>query len=174
MEIVREGQFVAFARFIDGGGSCDAEGRAFASEPDVTCLLFDTLPEARGFCEERVQQAPSIQFDIFDSTGRVNPPLLVIVHPSRAAAFDGNPRGMRIRKRWAIALAIGAVGLFWFDYWKSGGLLILPTILGINMLLAAARLIQINAAYADSERRRRVRLAQIEADGTKAATGNSV
>ena len=60
---------------------------------------------------------------------------------------------MRIRKRAAIALTIGALALFWFDYWKSGGLLILPTILGINMIIIAARLIQLNASHAHAERR---------------------
>jgi hypothetical protein len=167
MEIVRPGQFVAFSRFIDGGGSCDAAGRTFASASDVTCLLFDSLADARGFCDEHVQQAPSIRFEIFDSTGRVNPPLLVVVHPSRVAGLDGNPRALRNRRRWAIALAIGAPGLFWFDYWKSGGLLILPTIVGINMLLVAARFLQLNAAYADAERRRRERLVQIEGQRAK-------
>lgn len=161
-EIVRRGQFVAFSRFVDGGGLCDAEGRVFPSESEVTCLLFEDFAEARRFCEARVQHCRSVAFDIFDSTGRVNPPLLVVVHPSRAAVLDGNPRQARIRKRSAAALAAGALPLFWYDYWSSGGLLILPTILGINMLLAAARLVQLTAAYADAERRRLERLRQVE------------
>ena len=170
-EIIGDGQFVAFSRFLDGGGSCDADGRPFASESDVACLLFDDFAEARRFCEAGVQQAPAIAFDIFDATGRVNPPLLIVVHPSRAAALDGNPRHARIRTRWAAALATGALPLFWLDYWTSGGLLIIPTILGINLLLAALRLVQLNAAYADAERRRLERLARIEADRRENVTG---
>lgn len=121
-DLIRDGQFAAFSRFLDGGGSCDADGRPFASEADVACLLFDDVADARRFCEQRVQQAPSIAFDIFDAAGRVNPPLLIVVHPSRAAALDGNRRHARIRKRWAAALAAGAMPLFWLDYWTSGGL----------------------------------------------------
>ena len=163
-EIVRPGQFVAFSKHIDSGGPCDPSGRPFASTAEIACLLFDRLDEARGFCEERVLHAPSVRFDVYDSAGRTSPPLLTIVHPSRIATLDGNPRGMRMRKRAAIALTIGAFALFWFDYWKSAGLLILPTILGINMILIAARLIQLNASHAHAERERRERLAQAAAD----------
>jgi hypothetical protein len=157
-EIVRPGQFVGFSKHIDSGGPCDGSGRPFASTADIACLVFDRLEEARGFCEERVLHAPSVRFDVYDSAGRTHPPLLTIVHPTRVATLDGNPRGTRLRKRGAIALTAGAVALFWFDYWKSEGLLILPTILGINMILIAARLIQLNASHAHAERERLDRL----------------
>jgi hypothetical protein len=159
-EIIRPGQFVAFSKHIDSGGPCDAAGRPFASSGEITCLTFDGLEEARAFCEDGALHAPSVRFDIYDSEGRTNPPLLTIVHPSRIGTLEGNPRGIRIRKRAAIALTIGALALFWFDYWKSAGLLILPTILGINMIIIAARLIQLNASHAHAERQRLERLAQ--------------
>lgn len=161
-EIIRAGQFAAFSKHLDGGASCDADGRLFASVADATCLVFDSLAECRAFCEESVQAAPSVRFEIFDSAGRTNPPILIIVHPSRISTLDANPRGMRIRKYAAIALALGALPLFLFDYWMSRGLMIFPTVLGINMILIAARLIQLNASYADAERRRRARLAQVD------------
>jgi hypothetical protein len=160
--IIRPGQFAAFSKQIDGGGSCDAEGRPFASSADVTCVLFDRLQDARAFCEARVQVLPSLRFEIFDSAGRTNPPILIVVHPSRTSTLDANPRGMRARKVAAIVLAVGAVPLFLLDYLKSGGLMIFPTVLGINMILIAARLMQLNASYADAERRRRARLAQVD------------
>jgi hypothetical protein len=164
-EIVRGGQFVAFARFLDGGGSCDADGRPFASDDEITCLLFDDFAAARRFCERQVQQFPMLAFDILDSTGRLQPPVLVVVHPSRAAVLDGNPRQASIRKRVAAALAAGALPLFWFDYASSGRLILLPTIVGINMIVAAARLLQLNAGHADAERRRLARLEHIESAG---------
>jgi hypothetical protein len=39
--------------------------------------------------------------------------------------------------------------------------MIFPTMLGINMIRIAARLIQLNAAYADAGRRRRERLEEV-------------
>jgi hypothetical protein len=164
-EIIREGQFVAFSRFVEGGGSCDAEGRPFASDDEITCLLFDDFAAARQFCERQVQQFPMLAFDILDSTGRLQPPVLVVVHPSRAAVLDGNPRQASIRKRVAAALAAGALPLFWFDYASSGRLILLPTIVGINMIVAAARLLQLDAGHAEAERRRLERLEHIERAG---------
>ena len=170
-EIVRPGQFVGFSKHIDSGGPCDAAGRPFGSSGEIACLTFDRLEEALGFCGQRVLGAPSVRFDVYDSKGRAHPPLLTIVHPSRVAALDGNPRGIRIRKRAAIALTLAALGLFWFDYSASRGMLILPTILGINMILIAARLIQLNASHLHAERERRERLAQ--ANNSQFPTPNS-
>jgi len=159
-EIIRPGQYVAFSKIIDSGGSCDQDGRPFASAADATCLLFDSLTEARTFCEEQVTRAPAVRFEIFDSAGRRDPALFVIVHPSRIAALEGNPSGMRVRKWAASALLVGAVPLFWYDYQHDQGMLIFPTVLGINMVIIAARLMQLNGAYAHAERLRQKRLAE--------------
>jgi hypothetical protein len=159
-EIVHPGQYVVFSKTIDTGASCDAEGQPFASVEDATCLIFDGLKAARAFCEEQVVQAPRVRFDIFDSTGRANAPLLVIVHPSRAAKLEGNPRGIRVRTRAAVALMTVAAALFWYDYQHDKGVLIFPTIIGINLVVVAARLIQLNGSYAHAERHRQQRLAE--------------
>ena len=67
---------------------------------------------------------------------------------------------MRVRARGAVALTFVAAGLFWFDYRHDQGVLIFPTIIGINLIVIAARLIQLNASYAHAERQRRQRLAE--------------
>ena len=157
-DIIRPGQLVAFSKNIDSGAPCDAAGVPFASPESLTCVIFDSLAEADAFCTESVQRVPTLRFDVFDSVGRALPPLLTIVHPSRVATLDGNPRSARINKWASIALVVAAPILFWVDWWKYDGLLILPTILGINMLIIAARLIQLNGAHATAERARRERL----------------
>jgi hypothetical protein len=154
------GQFVAFAKHVDSGASCDADGQPFAAAADATCVVFDSLDEACRFCDERVRAVPSIGFEVFDSAGRLNPPLLVIVNPARQHVLAGNVRAQRIRKYAAVVLALGALPLFWFDYATDRGVLVLPTIIGINMLVAAARLMQINSGVKESERVRKERLAR--------------
>jgi hypothetical protein len=161
-EIIRPGQFVAFSKDVETGASCDVSGGAIRTPDELACLMFDSLPDAEAFCRERVERVPALRFDVFDSAGRALPPLLTIVHPSRVAGLDGNPRSARINVWGAIGLAAAAPVLFWLDWWKYDGLLILPTILGINMLIIAARLIQLNAAHASSERERRARLRDYE------------
>jgi hypothetical protein len=157
-DIIRPGQFVAFSKHIDSGAPCDTGGVPFELAESVACIIFDNLAEAEAFCTERVLRVPTLRFDVFESTGRTQPPLLTVVHPSRIATLDGNPRSARINKWASIVLVIAAPILFWIDWWKYDGLLILPTILGINMLIIAARLIQLNGAHASAERARRERL----------------
>jgi hypothetical protein len=164
-EIIRPAQFVAFATDLDNEAPCDPSGTPFVSADAVTCMIFDSLPEARRFCRESADHAPAVRFDIFDSSGRSSPPLLTIVHPSRVATLDGNPRAARRNMIGALALVSCAPILFWIDWAKYDGVLILPTILGINMIIIAARLVQLNGAHATAARTRRERLAQLGDDG---------
>lgn len=161
--IIRPGQFAAFSKDADTGGTVDAGGRPFASPSDVACLVFDGVDEALRFCEARVAEVPSLRFEIFDSNGRTNPPLMVIVHPSRAQTLTGNPRDMRLRKWLAILLLAGAFPLFWIDY-RNRGALLLPTILGVNMIVIAGRLLHMNMSIREVERAREARLAGLRKD----------
>jgi len=158
---LRPTDLVAFASFDETGGPCDTEGRSFASSSDVTALVFEQLADARRFCEAQVTTAPHVRFEIYDSAGRVNPPLLVVVNPSRAHTLTGSPRSALTRRIIALALIVGAFPLFWFDYQRDG-LLILPTFLGLNMLVIGGRLLFMNLAVRDVEKERRERLARYE------------
>ena len=161
-EIIRPGQFVAFAKTIDTGASCDAHGRLFAMVEDATCLLFESLADAEAFCCEQVNRATNVRFEIFDSAGRAHPPLLVVVHPSRQQQLEGNWRGMRLRTQAAVALFIVAALSFWYDYRHGPGMRFFPTLLGINLVVVALRLLQLNGSYAHAERVRRQRLAEYQ------------
>ena len=161
-DIIRPGQFVAFAKIIQTGAPCDASGRPFTTVEDAACLVFDKLGDAESFCRQQVERAPQVQFEIFDSSGRAHAPLLVIVDPSKADRLEGNPRGMRLRTLAALALFIVAALSFWYDFQHGPGVQIFPTLLGINLVVVAARLLQLNGSYAHAERLRKQRLAQYE------------
>jgi hypothetical protein len=159
-EIIRPGQFAAFAKTVDTGAPCDADGRPFATVEDASCLMFDGLPDAESFCREQVKRAAHVCFDIFDSTGRAQAPLLVIVHPSKQEQLEGNPRGTRLRTQGAIVLLVVAAVSFWYDFRHGPGVQIFPTLLGMNLVVVAARLLQLNGSYAHAERVRKERLAE--------------
>ncbi|MFL6280165.1 MAG: hypothetical protein ACJ731_08645 [Vicinamibacterales bacterium] len=161
-DIIRPGQFVVFAKTFDTGAPCDKHGRPFVAVEDGSCLLFDGLAETEAFCREHVDRAPHVRFEIFDSTGRAQAPLLVVVHPSKEARLDGNARGMRLRLQGAIALLVIAAVSFWYDFRHGSGVQIFPTLLGINLVVVAARLLQLNGSYAHAERVRKHRLAEYE------------
>ena len=103
-----------------------------------------------------------MRFEVFDSTARANPPLLVIVHPSRIERLEGNSRGIRLRNRFITILILLAGVSFVYDYVHRERLHFFPTLLGINLVVVAARLFQLNRSYAHAEALRRGRLADIE------------
>lgn len=152
-------QFVAFPSDAATGAICDADGARLAAD-EAVCLIFDSLDEARAWSRERVAAQPRLRLDVFDAAGRVRPPLDTVVHPSRAASLEGNRRGRRWMVASAIVLILLAPVLFWYDWALHEGVLIMPTLLGINCLLVAGRLIQLSLAYASAEKAQRDRLAR--------------
>jgi hypothetical protein len=153
MQIIRPTEFAAFATLVDSGAICDANGVAKSSD-DASCVIFETLPAAEAYCREQVIRIPSLRFDILDAAGQRRPPLFTIVHPSRAATLDGSPAKMRRNAGWAIALLAIGPPLIWFDWTFYDGVQVMPTILGINAMLIAVRLLILNVSYTSDERAR--------------------
>ena len=152
--IVTPAQYVVFPSLLDGGAPCDATGVATGHEAAV-CLLADSLPEAEAFCRAEAERHPAVRFDIFDANGRRHPPLITVVHPSRAGDVEGIARP-RLVLGAAVSLLLAAPVLFWADWWF--GLMGLPTLLGLNALVFAGRLLQLRAAVGGAERQRAERL----------------
>jgi hypothetical protein len=172
MQIIRPTEFAAFATLADSGATCDADGVPQSSD-DASCVIFETLSDAEAFCRERVARIPSLRFDILDAAGQRRPPLFTIVHPSRAAALDGSPAKIRRNTRWAIALLAVGPPLIWFDFAFYDGVQVVPTILGINAVLIAVRLLIMNFSHISDERTRRERVARAlddPASGPRAST----
>ena len=167
MQVIRPTEFAAFATLGDSGAICDADGVPQSSD-EASCVIFDTLADAEAFCRDRVAQIPGLRFDIFDAAGQRRPPLFTIVHPSRAAALDGSPAKTRRNTRWAIALLAIGPPLIWFDWTFYDGVQVMPTILGINVMLIAVRLLLINVSHSSDERARRARVVQALGDPSSA------
>ena len=148
-DIIRPGQFVAFATPSDG-----------------TCVFFDSLGEARAFCEAAVQSAPAAQYDVFDSEGRAQPPLLTIVHPSRAHALDTHPRAVRRRRiiGWAL-IAAGIPPIIYACWIPTDIEVIFPGVIGINLIIAGGRFLWFNLGVRETERAREERLARMDSGG---------
>jgi len=95
--------------------------------------------------------------EIFDSAGRAKPALLTIVHPSRAKHDESSSFWLRRSKLIVIVSAIVAVPLFAWD-WYYGGSLVLPTIVGINLIVFALRLLYWNTSGKEQKREQERRL----------------
>jgi hypothetical protein len=143
-EIISPGQFVAFATPSDGN-----------------CILFDSVGDARAYCEAAVEAAPATRFDVFDAEGRAQPPLLTIVHPSQV--LDTDPRPVHRRRVIAWALIAGGALLLIYTYMKISDIeAIFPGVIGINMLLAGGRILWFNMAVRETERAREERLKRVD------------
>jgi hypothetical protein len=141
-------QCAVFFRRVDSEMPLSSNGAPCAQFRDCTFLLFDSLEEARRLCEAKVQQYPYMCCEIFDSKGKAVPPLLVIVHPSVAEKDELSASSVRIRKIISIGLFIGAIPLFWWD-WRANGVLVLPTFLGLTIIVAGLRILYWNMARAE-------------------------
>jgi hypothetical protein len=153
--IIQQHQCAVFLRDIELGV---AVGRDCAPRGSATgtCIVFETVAEAERFCRGMVLPHPQISCEILDSGGPANPPLMTIAH--RHSGGDDDTRGwIAGHRRWVIAVLIAAaLPLFWFD-WVHGGSLVL-TILGINLIVAAARFLLWDVSAKSNERERLQRL----------------
>jgi hypothetical protein len=158
-QIIRAGQFVAFAKNADSGAPCDKDGRPFADPALATCVIFGSLPEATAFCESAVARSVSLQFDVFDAAGRAQSPLLTFLHPSRAESQETHPRKLGRRRLVAWVLIAAGIPLIVYAYVEHQDRdIILPAFVGINMLIAAGRLFWLNLGIRETERERLARL----------------
>jgi hypothetical protein len=159
LQVIRPTQFAAFPTLVESGAICDADGVPTSSD-DASCVIFDSLSEAERFCRDRVAAVPALRFDIRDATGLRQPPLFTIVHPAREDALDGSPKKRRRNTYAAIALFVIGPLLIWYDWAFHDGVLIMPTIVGINAPLIATRLLIMNRGHVVSERARMERVSK--------------
>ena len=162
-ELIGPRQFVAFAKDVENGVPCDARGRPFADPAQTTCLLFDSLDEARAFCEGAALAAPQVRFDVFDVHGRTNPALLTFVHPLHALSLDTNPRVLHKRRVIAwVLIAAGVPPIIYAFMGEPDIETIFPGVIGINLIVAGGRLLWLNLGIRETERERQERLNRLE------------
>lgn len=105
----------------------------------ATCIVFDFIADAESLCRGVVAERPDIECEILDCEGRANPPLMTIT--SAHSGGDAGARGgASRRRRWiAAGLICAALPLFVYDFAHHGDLVL--TIIGINLIVAALRLL---------------------------------
>jgi hypothetical protein len=167
-EIIRPGQFAVFATDETTNLVCDLEGGRFADASAASCAVFDSLDEAREFSEHAVLRHSTVRYDVFDADGRTRPPLLTVLHPSRAGRRETSPRQMRSRRLAAWGLIAAGVPLCFYSYIEVREHdIIMPAFFGVNAILLGLRLLWVNLALRETEQARERRLRDISShDGT--------
>jgi hypothetical protein len=154
-DIIRPTQCAAFLRNDQWGTSVDRNGKSRAGD-NATCILFDSIEDAERFCRQMVAQHPQVSCEVLDAGGRVNPPLLIVTHEH--VGGDDDVRGwLAHHRRLVIAILIAAsLPLFWLDWIHQGKWIL--SVIGVNMIVAALRLLMWDAAAKSNEKERIARL----------------
>ena len=99
---------------------------------------------------------PLVSCEVLDASGRVNPPLLIVTHEH--VGGDDDVRGwFAHHRRLVIAILIAAsLPLFWLDWIHRGEWIL--SVIGINMIVAALRLLMWDVAAKSNEKERLARL----------------
>ena len=118
MSIVGPTQCVAFFKDFQTAAPMSYHGESFPKMSDCTFVLFDSLDEAKNFCEAAVKRHPSMCAEVFDNHGRGKEPLMVIVDASVAEKSELSVTSVRKRRLGAFALFCGGASLV---TWRQGG-----------------------------------------------------
>ncbi len=156
-KLLTPSQCAAFFRRWDSEAPLSSEGIPFARLRDTTFLLFDSIEEARRFCEAKVQQHPDLCCEIFDRFGKARPPLMVVVHPRNARKDEFSLSSVRKRNAAAALLVLTGIALIWWDR-RAGWWMVAPTYIGLTMILVALRLLYWNRGRTEytAEQKQRV------------------
>jgi hypothetical protein len=128
-----------------------SDGKPYPKLTDATCVVFESLDAAQRFCEAKVQALRDVRFEIYDSQGLAQRPLLVI----GATASSSQPsQGRRLA---AGILLLVSAPLFWMGTRESSAS-VLATFIAINCIIVALRLLHWEFGVKDAEKERRERL----------------
>lgn len=132
-EIIRPAQYAVFHSDLATDIEKNSDGRFLADGEDSTCLIFDSLHDAESYCEAKVEAIPNLRCDIYDHLGKSKRPMLTYVNQAHVKA----PRKHAV---WGAVLIAASLPCFWIE-WHWHGTLLVPIIVGINLIFAGLRLV---------------------------------
>jgi hypothetical protein len=137
-DLVRPGQYAVFRTDVRSDLELLSPGQ------DSTCLVFDSLAEAETYCEASVDRIPNLRCDIYDHTGKSKPPTLTYVNKAHL-------KSPQKRVYWGWLLVAASLPCFWIE-WHWNGTLIIPVIVGVNLLFAGLRTVYWGAGGVETRR----------------------
>src|ERR1700677_3256402 len=114
-DIILPTQCAALLRNDQWGTSVDRNGKPRTAD-NATCILFDSIEDAERFCRQMVAEHPMVSCEVLDAGGRLNPPLLIVMH--QHVGGDDDVRGwFAHHRRLVMAILFAAsLPLFWLDW----------------------------------------------------------
>src|SRR5215813_7668721 len=84
--LVHAGQYAVFHSDIATDVERTPAGQYLQPGEDSVCIVFDSLTEAETYCESKVEAMPNLRCDIYDHTGKSNPPMFTYVNQTHLKA----------------------------------------------------------------------------------------
>ena len=148
-DLVHPGQYAVFHTDVRSDIEKKPDGHFLGPGDDSTCLVFDSLAEAEAYCEAKVEQISNLRCDIYDHTGKSKLPTLTYVNK----AYLRSPK-KHSYLGWI--LVASSLPCFWIE-WHWNGTLVVPMIVGINLVFAGLRLVYWGAGGFEKRRSTRER-----------------
>jgi hypothetical protein len=146
-ELLQPGQYAVFHSDVNTDVEKKADGYFLAPGDESTCLVFDSLTEAESYCEAKVDQIPNLRCDIYDHAGKSKPPALTYVNKT----YLKTPRK---HAYWGWGLIAASLPCFWIE-WHWHGTLVVPMVIGLNLIFAGLRLVYWGTAGSEKRRSRK-------------------
>ena len=140
MALICPGQYAAFLTDVESSAPVRPDGSPIKSAADHYCSLFDSLSEAENYGRLAVERVPRLRCEVFDSEGRVNAPVAVLVNPEYEHKIDTEARAERL-VRWGVVLSATALAFFAYAWWAGFSKVWWPVLVGINLFFAGLRLV---------------------------------
>src|SRR6266849_2930966 len=83
-ELIQPGQYAVFLSDVQSSAPITSDGLPVRSASEYSCLLFDSLTDAESYCQETVKKVRRLKCEVFDSAGRANAPVAILVNPEFA------------------------------------------------------------------------------------------
>ncbi|HET6841429.1 MAG TPA: hypothetical protein VFK06_07045 [Candidatus Angelobacter sp.] len=132
-DLVHSGQYAVFHTDVRSDTEKKPDGSFLGADEDSTCLVFDSLAEAEAYCEAKVERISNLRCDIYDHTGKSKQPMLTYVNK----AYLNSPRKYAI---WGWVAIAASLPCFWIE-WHWHGTLVVPMIVGFNLVFAGLRMV---------------------------------
>ena len=139
--LIQAEEYCVFLSEAASGVPLAVDGSPLDSASENFCLIFGSLADAEEYCKAAIERVPSMQCEVFDSAGRMNPALRVFVSPAFAHTIDSETGAQRLIRFGFVALAL-SLPLFWWGWKSTADGSWLWVVLGINAVVMGLRFIQ--------------------------------
>ena len=133
LDEIMPGEHLVFLRDAATFAERNAEGHPLRPGEASVCVVFPTLQEARSFCERKCRDIARLRCDVYDHRGLADRPL----YTYGKKEWDPKPKPLFLV---ATLLVLISIPLFWWD-WNHRGELLWPSLIGINLVAIALRLL---------------------------------